>query len=589
MLAMDNRGTIFTVVACCIALCAWLGGTALAQEGQLPADTSVKFAARELVLQGNTHVTTADILKGMPAVYNVSGKPAKEAKAEDLYDLAPIKELAANPGEEHFVTVRTIQGFTKYVLSEYQRRGMAGVYVYVPAGTVVEGVELKDQRLIVEVIEASISTVGVNLYNVDKEKKETSYMNVGVLKEWSPAKPGSMMNEKKVDNFVEQINQNPDKHVTAVVSKGEDKTLDVSYDLYERNPWHFYLQADSSGSDKRAWSPKVGVINTDLTGRMDRATFLYQANVNDPGNNYALYGSYETPLWTPDLKLQGFAGYSEYDTNPVGTGGFQFLGRGYFYGGKLRYTLLQYDRWFFDVTGGAMGERSRNTPNLFASELASDVHINYWTSGAELHKNDELTATSIAWDRYTSFGGSSDEAFNQARTNTDRTYWFDVFTASRSQFLDVQRVHRILASGRYVDPGERLTPSAMTTFGGLYSVRGYHEDEVVADGGFIGSLQYEYDLIASMAKSEQIKGQSPKKEFVRRLAPVLFTDMGRARILNPVPGEQQITEMASWGTGLVTTLGDHFDGAVYYGWAMRSTQETNAGSGQWGASLLLRW
>jgi hemolysin activation/secretion protein len=587
MVAMESRGNTLVVVASCLVV---LCGVAFAEDGQLPADTSVKFVARDLVLQGNTQISTEELLKDMPAVYNVSGKSLKDAKPDDLYDLGAIKQLVATPGEEHTVTVRTIQGFTKFVLSEYQKRGIAGVYVFVPTDSVINGTELRDQRLRVDVIEAQISKVGVNLYNMDKEKKDTSYLNTSIMKQWSPAKEGKMMNDRKVDDFVEQINLNPDKHVTAVVAKGEDSnSLTVSYDLYERNPWHFFIQADSSGADKRAWSPKMGVINTDLTGRMDRATFLYQANVGDPANNYAFYGSYEVPLWTPDLRLLAFAGYSEYDTNPVGSSGFMFQGRGYFYGSKLRYTLLQYDRWFFDVTGGAMGERSRNTPNLFASELASDIHINYWTEGLELHKNDELTATSVSWDRYNSFGGSSDEAFNQARLDTDRTYFFDVINASRSQFIDASRVHRVLASGRYIDPQERLTPSAMTTFGGLYSVRGYHEDEVVADGGFIGSLQYEYDLIASMAKYEQSKDETVKPGFVRRLAPVVFTDFGRARILHPVPGEQQITEMSSVGTGLVTTLGDHFDGALYYGWATRSTEETSAGSGQWGASLLLRW
>jgi hemolysin activation/secretion protein len=587
MNAMYSKRSICLVAAIALSV---LAGFVSAQEGQLPADTSVKFVARDLALQGNTLIKTEDLLKNMPDVYNASGKSVKNAAAEDLYDLTAIKQIVATPGEEHNVTVRTIQGFTKYVLGEYQKRGMAGVYVFVPAGNVEEGIRLKDQRLVIEVIEAVVSSVNVNLYNVDKEKKDTSYMNLDVMKQWSPAKPGKMMNEKKVNNFVEQMNQNPDLHVTAVVSKGEDaNSLNVGYDLYERNPWHFYIQADSSGADKRAWSPKVGFINTDVTGRMDRATILYQANVGDPTDNYALFGSYEVPLWTPDLKLQGFAGYSEYDTNPVGASGFMFQGKGSFYGGKLRYTVFQYDKWFFDITGGAMNQRSKNTPNLFASELASDLHINYWTTGAELHKGDELTTTSVAWDRYISFGGSSNEAFEQARVDTDNSYYFDVFNASRSQFLDVQRVHRILASGRYIIPSERLTPSAMTTFGGLYSIRGYHEDEVVADGGIIASLQYEYDLIASMAKAETLKGESPKKEFVRRLAPVLFTDYGRAKIEDPQPGEQGITEMSSWGTGLVTTLGDHFDGAVYYGWALRSTAETNAGAGQWGASLLFRW
>jgi hemolysin activation/secretion protein len=588
----NNRaaGTIKVVMAVLALGLVWAAGNAFGDDGApLPSDMSVKFIATELVVQGNARISTTQLLGAMPPMFNVTGKPVKGAKAEDLYDLRPVRELWSAPGKEHAITVRTIQGFTKYVSSEYKKRNLSGVYVFVPAASVLEGIELKDKKLVIEVLEAAVGKVGISVYNLEKQKKETSYLNQDVMKGWSPAKEGRMMSDKKVDMFVNEMNLNPDKHVAAVVSRGEDKTLNVNYDLYERTPWHYFLAADSSGTDKRQWSPRAGIINTDLTGRMDRATLMYQAKLDDLQDNYALYGSYEVPLWTPALKLNLFGGYSEYDTNPVGTSPFIFQGKGSFYGGKLRYNLLQVDKWFFDVTGGLTHERSEYTPNLFANELASDLKINYWSVGAELYKNEDLTDTRFSFERYTSFGGSSDADFNKARLNTDSRFYYYVLAGSRSQFLDLSRVHRVVASCRYIIPGERLTPSAMTTFGGLYSVRGYHEDEVVADGGVIASLQYEYDLIATIAKMQEKKDKTPSKELVRRLAPVVFTDWGRAINEEPVAGEHGIVEMASIGTGLVTTIGDNFDGAIYYGWALRGTDNTSAGDGHWGASLLLRW
>ena len=35
----------------------------------------------------------------------------------------------------------------------------------------------------------------------------------------------------------------------------------------------------------------------------------------------------------------------------------------------------------------------------------------------------------------------------------------------------------------------------MTAFGGMYTVRGYDEYEIIADGGILTSIQYEYDLV----------------------------------------------------------------------------------------------
>jgi hemolysin activation/secretion protein len=586
MATKENRFTtyvLFTVVVV-VGAC-----VAMAQDVQLPVDTSVKFTASQMVIEGNVRIDTAELLKMAPAIYNASGGPLKTAPPEDLYDLSAILALAAQPGADREVTARAIQGFTKYVLSEYQRRGYSGVYVFMPADTMVEGIELKDKRLVIQVAEAEVSQVGVNLYSLDKQTVEKSYLDPENLKRWSPVKEGRMLNEKKLDDFVNQINLNPDKHVSAMISKGQNNTLAVGYDLYERTPWHFFIQADSSGTDKRQWSPRVGVVNTDLTGRMDRATVVYQAKPEEMDDNYAAFGSYEVPLWTPALKLMGFAGYSEYDTNPVGTSPFTFQGSGYFYGGKLRYNVVQWNKWFLDITGGVTHQRSRYTPSLFASELSSDLRINYWSTGVEVYRNDDLTETRLGIEKYTSFGGSSDTKFDDARTDTDSDFHYYVLNASRSQFMDIQRVHRLVAFGRYMIPGERLTPSAMTTFGGLYTVRGYEEDEVVADGGLVASVQYEYDLIAAEAVKTAAGSEKPGKQFVRRLAPVVFADIGRAEMKHTVPGEIEVVELASIGTGLVTTLGDNFEGSLYYGWALRSTEETDAGDGQLGASVLLKW
>ncbi|HSV27874.1 MAG TPA: ShlB/FhaC/HecB family hemolysin secretion/activation protein, partial [Sedimentisphaerales bacterium] len=254
-----------------------------------------------------------------------------------------------------------------------------------------------------------------------------------------------------------------------------------------------------------------------------------------------------------------------------------------------RYNLIQWDRWFLDVTGGLMHQRSRYTPNLFAAVLASDLRINYWSVGAEMYRSTDLTDTRFGVERYDSFGGSSDARFADARTDTDSSFHYYILSALRSQFFDAGRVHRAVAFGRYVIPGERLTPSAMTTFGGLYTVRGYKEDEVIADGGFVASLQYEFDLAAGEELAEAEEGDAAQNRFVRRLAPVLFVDVGRAVTKSPVPGEQEVVELASIGTGFVTTLGDNFEGSLYYGWALRGTEETDAGDGRLGASVLLKW
>ena len=130
----------------------------------------------------------------------------------------------------------------------------------------------------------------------------------------------------------------------------------------------------------------------------------------------------------------------------------------------------------------------------------------------------------------------------------------------------------------------------MTSFGGLYTVRGYEESEIVADGGTIASIQYEYDIVkACEHKLVQEQKATQARPCLRKLAPVVFFDYGRAVIEDPVEGEDGTQLLYSVGTGLLAELGDHFSSGLYYGWPLKSTDETDNGEGRLSVNLMMRW
>jgi len=104
-------------------------------------------------------------------------------------------------------------------------------------------------------------------------------------------------------------------------------------------------------------------------------------------------------------------------------------------------------------------------------------------------------------------------------------------------------------------------------------------------------LQYEYDLVRADAitkyasKTESEKG----KYFLRKLAPLVFMDYGRATIEDPSASENRNTEMCSLGAGLITEIGKNFTGTVYYGYPLIATNETHVGKGNLNAGVTLRW
>ena len=557
-------------------------------------DTSQRFLVKELRISGNDLISTAELLEELPFAYKIS-EQIDDTAVEQVYDFRVLHDVILAPGQEREVSLKTIQGLTKYVLSIYQEEGYAGIYVYIPVEAVEGTDKLVDKILPIEVLEGKIAEIAVERYDFDRQELEKGFLKESALKSWSPVKEGEVIQKNKVDDFVKLLNLNPDRYVSAVISRStEPNALNLTYDVYEANPWHWYSQVDNSGTKDRQWSPRIGITNTNFTGIDDRFSAMYQAPW-DSGivDNYALFGSYDFPLFTPRLRLNFYGGHSEFNVTPQG-GPFNFLGRGSFYGSILSYNVFQMDNWFVDVTGSLSQENSKVTPML---GLASDVDMDLWGIGINIHRSDDMSNTSLTFNRIKSMGGSSRSEFDTARSNADPDFSIYNFGAAHSQYLETSKVNRVSASFRLITSDERLVPAKMTTFGGFYSIRGYDEDEIVADGGILMSGQYEFDLVkhseslenreaTSEAGSEETQDNKP---WLRKLAPLAFIDFGRAKIKSPLVGEQGTQELCSLGVGTIAELGDNFSAGIYYGWPLRGTDQTNKGDGRLNFSCVYRF
>jgi hemolysin activation/secretion protein len=224
--------------------------------------------------------------------------------------------------------------------------------------------------------------------------------------------------------------------------------------------------------------------------------------------------------------------------------------------------------------------------------------MDLWGIGFDIHRRNDMSNTSITFDDIQNVGGSSQRRFwdsgtgTGARTNAERDFAIYSTSASHSQYLNPDKVQRLSGSLRWIVPDERLVPAKMTTFGGMYTVRGYEESRIVADGGTLASAQYEFDLVkydASKEKREAKAMPENRKPYLRKLAPLAFFDYGRTKIKDKVAGEQGNQELCSIGVGTLVELGDNFSGALYYGHPLKSTDTTDQGDGRINVSLMMRW
>ncbi|NIP51754.1 MAG: hypothetical protein GWN61_21350, partial [candidate division Zixibacteria bacterium] len=358
-------------------------------DSSLPEDTSQRFAVKEIRISGNHLVSIGELLEKMPLTYSAVEERDVNG-VEEIYDFRTVLDIFVNPGREREVSLKTIQGLTKYVLSVYQNKGYAGIYVYVPAQAVEGEAKLADNILPIEVIEGKVAKITIERYDFDRREKEEGFLKESVVRSWSPAQVGAVINKKELGDYVNLLNLNPDRYVSAVISRStESNALNLTYDLYESSPWHLYVQVDNSGTDDRKWAPKVGIVNTNLTGIDDRFSAMYQAPWEKGiEEEYAVFGSYSLPVLTPRLRLNLYSGYSQFDI--PGLTGIDFIGNGSFYGGVLSYNLFQKDDWFFDITGTYSHEKSRVTPSL---GIESDVSMDLFGGGVHLHRSDDMSDT----------------------------------------------------------------------------------------------------------------------------------------------------------------------------------------------------
>ncbi len=554
-------------------------------------DAGPYFSVKELQISGNELITTEELLKNMPLVYIVS-KQEGDIIVKQRYDFSVIDEIIRKPGTTCQVSLKTIQGLTKFILSIYQDRGYAGIYVFVPAEAVEGEARLVNQILPIEVLEGKVAQLKIGRYDFDRQKLAEGFLKDSLIWSWSPAQTGQVIQKNELDDFVSLLNLNPDRYIAAVISRSDKPdALDLTYDIYEVNPWHWYIQVDNAGTKDRQWFPRIGLINTNLTGNDDRFNVMYQtAWEKGIEDDYSVFGNYNFPLFIPQLRLNIYGGYSQFDIKPQEAAGINFIGNGSFYGTILSYNVFQMDDWFFDVTGSYSHEESKVTPSL---GLSSDVDMDLWGVGVNIHHSDDISNTSIGLNRNERMGGSDRADFVLARPNAEPDFTIYSVSASHNQYLEEAKINRISGSFRMITSDERLVPAKETTFGGLYTVRGYEEDEIVADGGIIVSGQYEFDLVKYMEFTDEdttdLQEEQQEEIEIKKLAPLAFFDYGRAKIKHPISTEKGTQTLYSVGAGLIMDVGDNFTGSVYYGWPLRDTDDTDKGDGRFNFNLIMRW
>ncbi len=349
----------------------------------------------------------------------------------------------------------------------------------------------------------------------------------GWLLERSPVQPmaedgtGGLLQKDRLDRYALFLSRHPGREVDVSVARA-DKPGEVALDYHitEAKPWIAYHQTSNTGTEETGeWRSRFGFIHNQLTGHDDILALDYvTAQFN---TTHAVSLSYEAPvLGLERLRYVLYGTYSEFVASEVGLADELFRGDGWSAGADLYYNFLQCEDLFVDFVAGVRLQRER-IRNLLA-DIEADTSMFLPSVGFRLEKANDREQFSgvvrVEWlDDHvadTSHGDlrrfgrfQPDTEWVVVRWNLSEAFflepllnpeaWEDVDTPETSTLA-----HEVALrfKGQH-SLGHRLIPSAESTVGGVYSVRGYPESVVAGDTVYVGTVEYRYHIPKALRPS----------------------------------------------------------------------------------------
>jgi hemolysin activation/secretion protein len=406
--------------------------------------------------------------------------------------LLPDKELQAivEPlsGDER--TLVDIDRATAALQQAYRKAGYGGVVVFVPEQ------ELSGGEVVLRVVEGKLANVEI----VDNQR----YDEKNIRHSLPNLKEGETPRVPAIDRDIQLTNENPAKEVRVTLAAGE-KPGDVNarVKVIEEKPIRLLLGLDSSGTPGTSrFRANIGIQHANLWNRDHIGTFQFQTSPTEPSQVHVYSVGYRIPFYAQSAALDLFFAHSNISnvatTTPAGPLGFS--GSGDVGGFRMHRYLTRLGDYDHRVTFGWDWRHYNNNCSIgiFGSAgcgtAAADVTILPLSVGY----TGQAQGPRLAWGFNTTVsgnpGGSSGQEFSAVRFGADRNYVVWRFSAFSNLALPAGfgLAARVVAqySPDNLVPGEQLgIGGAGSALGGVISVRGYREREVVGDYGSFLNLE----------------------------------------------------------------------------------------------------
>ncbi len=421
------------------------------------------------------------------------------------------------------------------------------------------------------------------------------------------AEPGpfsetSLFRKDLLDDYLFELNRLPGRRVDAAISPG-GAPGDVALDFLvnETKPWLAYYQLSNTGTKETSlWRNAFGFTDNQLTGHDDILTLNAIGSGYGNDDTRAISGSYEFPILRPDLlRLRLYGSWSKYAASDLGITNENFYGTDSTLGAELIANLYHHKLWFLDAVAGARW----HYVNVENQTVDVNGHEDFFipSIGLRLERMTPAATTqaSVSYEGNTPAVAGTETWRLPAlgRLDTDSNWQVVKWNARESFFLEpllcpagteTTLAHEIVMDFRGQATQNRLVPQEEDTAGGLYTVRGYPEEDAVGDTVVIANLEYDCHvprLLSPRAAPSKVpvigdfrcfppqKSIPPDWDFIVRP----FLDFGQTWN-SQIESTERNETLVGTGIGAELQIRRNLSIRCDWGFALSPTQDTRAGS-----------
>lgn len=448
-----------------------------------------------------------------------------------------------------------VEGARKAIQDAYVARGYEAVIVETPPQ-----VEAVFAQGLVQLKVNEVPTGAVNVSGAKFSGEKAIAASVPSLK------PGEPINFKTLQAELTAANRYPDRSITPRFKAGATQgTIDAELRVRDSFPLHATFDLNNDNSPNTTPLRLSGSARyTGLWGWGHSLTAGFVIAPQNKQDSAVVQFSYSAPLIGTPWTLIAY-GYKS-NSNIAALGGTNVLGNGYQLGGRAIYRLptekayhafsfgLDYKNFKQDiiVRGTTFASPIEYIPLVLgysfskASE-ATQIEANLNTTlGLRILKRERCRNPAVLLECDIVGGFRSrdvDSIENFSHINLDVSYT----SAVKGDWVAAARF-----SGQYADA--HLVTNEQYAVGGLSSVRGYFQSEIVGDNGVNGSVEFRTPSLATYLGS-----------FVDEFRFFSFAEFGFTNVISPLLDQRSNFKIGSFGGGAQAKILNRFSGAVSVG------------------------